>query len=506
MTKKKTFSRVLACALATMMALVCLAVPAFAAPAEEHPDATMVPTVTVTEVGSKAFYKIDSGVVIYADRDDGSGWTAVPSAYITGSSYNKDNVAYGAYVVGGDEVVFVPLSECFEVDGSYKYSHATKDSATVSEDVDTATNEDPTMGTDFYLRVENGIDPDGPSRDEVVPAGTADERVSYEITVRTKSAYQLNATVPMYVCMYGYRGTGTVVTPTSDAYKIQNYSTVNMDSLATIVDVVKLTQYTQILDTEHSDEELAAIAFNPESGEYIYWYSTPDEEEISKVESEGYIYNGDIADEHLNASGECYVIYIDDTWHFKAAGVLDGESFREEVTGVDENHALAEDFIYGDWNFGKMPQVGDNVEGGKDEGLAIKVTELQAVPATWRMVPTSTAIDGLKRGELAMSIAPKSAIADASAIDLAECSAPVDITERGWFLGAPEVNAEGTVDEAAATELPIITSARMAGGNVNPSGCTSVVRVIYTVTPMFDIDDGQTSTVITDAVNSNQAA
>ena len=160
MTKTKSFSHIIACMLAVVMVLSCLCVPAFAAP---HPEDGMLPTKEVTPVGTKSFYKIDieNGIVIYADTDDGTGWTAVPSAYITGSSYNEGNIPYGAYIVDGDEVVFVPLSECHQTEsGDYEYYHGTKDSATVSEDVDTATNEDPTMGTDFYLHVENGIDPD----------------------------------------------------------------------------------------------------------------------------------------------------------------------------------------------------------------------------------------------------------------------------------------------------------------------------------------------------------
>lgn len=503
MTKTKSFSHIIACMLAVVMVLSCLCVPAFAAP---HPDEGMLPTKEVTPVGTKSFYKIDGDVVVYSDIDDGSGWTAVPSAYITGSSYNKGNVAYGAYIVGGDEVIFVPLSECHETEsGDYEYYHGTKDSATVSEDVDTATNEDPTMGTDFYLHVENGIDPDGPSKEDQVIGGTDDPRVSYEFTIRTKSAYQLNATVPMYVCMYGYRGTGTVVTPSSDAYKLKNYSTVNMSDNATIVDIVKLTKYAQILDTEHSDENIVAIAYNPKDGKYIWWYSMPEDADFEAKEAEGWIVNRDVTDKKLNASGECYVICIDDAWDFKASGVLEDVTLRQTVDRVDEDHPLSENLVFGEWDFGKTPIVGDSIEGGENEGLAIKVTELQAVPATWRIVPVSTGISDIRRGELAMSIAPTKAIEDASAIDLAKCSAPIDITERGWFMDAPEIGADGeTVD--VPTELPLITSARMAGGNVNPAGCTSVVRVIYTVTPMFSINDGQTGTVGADAVTSNRAA
>ncbi len=109
------------------------------------------------------------------------------------------DVDYGAYFVGADEVVFVPLSECrAEDDGTYTYHHGTKDGATVSEDVDTATNADPSMGTNFYVNIKNGLDPDGSTSEEVVPGKTDDGRVEYEVTIATKATYQLKATVPSH--------------------------------------------------------------------------------------------------------------------------------------------------------------------------------------------------------------------------------------------------------------------------------------------------------------------
>ena len=517
MAMKKRFQRILACAMSLALAISCVSVSAFAMDdmeepnpvITEHPDDTMSPTKVVTPIGNKAFYKIDGDAVIYADRDDGTGWTAVPSSYIKGSSYNVGDVDYGMYVVNTTEVRFVALSECHdEGDGTYTFYHGTKDSATVSSDVDTVTNEDPTMGTQFYINIENGIDPDGPDREEVVTGqATADPRVEYDVTVSTKTNYQLNATIPMYVCMYGFRGTGDVVTPTSDAYQMKNYSTINENSKATIVDITKLTHYARIYDENHSDEKLFSIAYDAGTGEYTYWYSNPafmeDGVTPNPEWTEPAVYL-ELTDKNINASGEVYVIYIDDAWDFKAAGVLVGDTYRESVTAIDPAHPLAADLVYGEFNFGTEFSVGTAVEGGKTEGLAIKVTELQAQPATWRLVPMSTSSSEMKRGELAMSIAPKSAISDASAIDLSTCSATVDITERGWFLGAPTVDEEGTV--TAETILPMVTNAQMAGGNVNAAGCTSVVKVNYTVTPMFSIDDGETGTVSGDAITSNRAA
>ena len=44
----------------------------------------------------------------------------------------------------------------------------------------------------------------------------------------------------------------------------------------------------------------------------------------------------------------------------------------------------------------------------------------------------------------------------------------------------------------------------MAGGNVNDAGCTSVVKVNYTLTPVFQTGDGETSTDIGNVVESNR--
>ena len=208
------------------------------------------------------------------------------------------------------------------------------------------------------------------------------------------------------------------------------------------------------------------------------------------------------ADEHINASGECYVIFIDGKWDFKAAGTLDGDALRETVKGIDGNHQLKEDFVITDGatscNFGKKFDVGTSMtDNSKREGLALKVSELQAEPATWRVVPMSTS--ALKRGEIAMSIAPDSAVYNASAIDLAKCSAPLDITENGWFLAAPtEVTKTGAAADAvthdAAKALPLIVNAKIAGSNVNDAGCTPVVRVTYSIIPMFETGDTQTAT------------
>ena len=510
----KKFHRMLAGVLGVALAFSCMSLPAFALDDMTEPNpgsigshedgsVTMDSVKVVTPIGSKAFYKIENGIVIYADRDDGTGFEAIPSASLQGSEFNKDNVAYGMYVVNQSEVQFVALSDCRDMkDGTYQFLHGTKDGASVSNNVDTATNKDPTMATQFFVHVENGVDPDGPSTEETLVPGTDDPRVEYEITVSTKTSYQMRATVPMYVCMYGFRGDGSIVTPTKDAYQLKNYSTVNEGAKASIVDITKLTHYARIYDENHTNDELTAIAYNTADGSYRYWYG---KNPATGNLGNSWIVNMDIADQHLNASGEVYAIYIDGAWDFKAAGVLDGDTLRQTVTAIDSLHPLNQSFVYTTnngttYDFGRSFPVGQIMEGGKDRGMALKVTGLQAKPATWKLVDLGTS--AIKRGELAMSLAPASAISNASAIDLSACSAEADITERGWFMDAPAVEADGSVKNP--TQLPMITSARMAGGNVNDAGCTPVVKVVYTLSPMINIGDGQTESVGANAVASNR--
>lgn len=92
-----------------------------------------------------------------------------------------------------------------------------------------------------------------------------------------------------------------------------------------------------------------------------------------------------------------------------------------------------------------------------------------------------------------MTLAPEKASFDSSAIDLSECSAPLDISDRGWFLDAPKMNGE---EVEAPTILGLKTFAQMAGGNVNASGCTPVVKVTYTIIPILG-ETGLSEKVIT---------
>lgn len=529
----KSFKRVASAVLGMAMVASCMApITAFAAedfqqPADNssianHPnDETMLHSTPVYRIGNKSFYKVnDDGSVTYADQDT-AGFKAIPAAYIMGSPYNTVG-EYGIYTTtnksdGSKLEHFVKIADCQEANGKVNWNHGTADEAKVSDDtkangVDTATNEDPSMSTQFYIYLDNDteIPPETPPTEVEHPGvKTDDGRVEYDITVATVNHVNVKATVPLYVCMYGFRSTGNVVTPTKNAYQLRNYSTIDKNSRTYIADIAKVTHYSRIYDTDHSNDELFAIAYDDTTKSYTYWYSNP-ATQPGWTEPANYHQMG--ADEHINASGECYVIFIDGKWDFKAAGTLTGDELRETVKSIDANHQLAEDFVISDGetscNFGKKFDVGTSMtDNSKREGLALKVSELQAEPATWRVVPMSTS--ALKRGEIAMSIAPASAMYNASAIDLSKCSAPLDITENGWFIAGAakdKVSQSGAGTEAVkhddAPTLPLITNAKIAGSNVNDAGCTPVVRVTYSIIPMFETGDTQTATA--NGVNSNR--
>ena len=539
----KCYKRVASAVMGMAMAASCMApITAYAMEDTKQPtdntaianhpnNETMLHSTPVYRIGAKSFYKVnDDGSVVYADQD-AEGYTAVPAAYIAGSQYN-DGEEYGVYTTkkadGTFRMHYVKISDCQQTQGGVNWNHGTADEAKVSDDTkaegtDTATNEDPTMSTQFYIYLDNDteIPPETPpTEEEHKGVSTDDGRVEYDITVATVNHVNMKATVPLYVCMYGFRSTGNVVTPTKDAYQLRNYSTIDKNSRTYIADIVKVTHYSRIYDADHSNDELFSIAYDATSKTYTYWYSDPS---TTQGWQQPAIYKT-LADEHINASGECYVIYIDGEWDFKAAGTLTGDELRQTVKAIDQNHQLSQDFIIGDGdtqcNFGKAFAVGDSkTDNSKREGLAIKVSELQAEPATWRVVPMSNSAlkrgeiamsnSALKRGEIAMSIAPASAMYNASAIDLSTCSAPLDITENGWFIAGAEkakVAQDGAGTDAVkhddAPALPLITTAKIAGSNVNDAGCTPVVRVTYSIIPMFETGDTQTATA--GGVSSNR--
>ena len=253
----KCYKRVASAVMGMAMAASCMApITAYAMEDTKQPtdntaianhpnNETMLHSTPVYRIGAKSFYKVnDDGSVVYADQD-AEGYTAVPAAYIAGSQYN-DGEEYGVYTTkkadGTFQMHYVKISDCQQTQGGVNWNHGTADEAKVSDDTkaegtDTATNEDPTMSTQFYIYLDNDteIPPETPpTEEEHKGVSTDDGRVEYDITVATVNHVNMKATVPLYVCMYGFRSTGNVVTPTKDAYQLRNYSTIDKTAAPTL--------------------------------------------------------------------------------------------------------------------------------------------------------------------------------------------------------------------------------------------------------------------------------
>ena len=193
----KSYKRVASAVLGMAMAASCMApITAFAAEDFQQPtdntvianhpnDETMLHSTPVYRIGTKSFYKVnDDGSVTYADQDT-AGFKAIPAAYIMGSSYNKVG-EYGIYTTtksdGTKQEHFVKISDCQEANGKVNWNHGTADEAKVSDDtkangVDTATNEDPTMSTQFYIYLDNDseIPAETPPTEEEHPGVATDD-------------------------------------------------------------------------------------------------------------------------------------------------------------------------------------------------------------------------------------------------------------------------------------------------------------------------------------------
>ena len=479
MKMKNLSLKVVSCALVFIMALGISPITTFAyedtaATSISHDLGVMQPNVDVYPIGTHSYYKTDGEGILFADKIE-DGYEPVPSHYINGSPYN-DGQTYGIYVTADGKVHFVSLDECELVNGHYKYVHGTSDGATISREEDSTKEGDNEIGTQFFINIEDGMDFDGLITETNVTSNSTDPRVSYKIVVAQKETYQIKATVPMYVCMYGFRGTGNIITPSEDAYGILNYSTKKYGTEKSIQEIVMSVKMAQIYDENHSNEKLYAIAYKEGEG-YTYWYSEP-EAEITGFDSYHIL-----TDQNINASGEWYVIYLSqiNMWCFTPSGSLDGDVFSETVDKISEMFPLESDFTDGNVNFGTVFSVGDSAknENAGTEGLPLQVTGIQGVPETWTLKAADE--QDLDKGELIMKIKPGAALYNDSALDLASCSAKTDITDRGWFIAAPTVQY-GTVKTPA--ELSLLVSARMAGSNLNDAGCTPVVRVNYTLTPI----------------------
>lgn len=471
--------------IALILATVFMFVRAFAdtVPTDVHAAMEMDDAVEVFEIGEHSFYKIsdDGKEIYYADRDDGANWKSVPSMYITGSSYNTSGEDYGMYIYNGN-VYVVSLQHCeFDIpDDAWYFDHGHEKNATISVPVDSATNDKPTLSVGVNAYSSVGIHNDSKQEETMYSLDSAYRNVSYEVYVTESNNYQLKATVPMYICMFGYSGNGSVITPNSDAYKITNYSTVTENEKASISHITRLIKYTPIYDDDNANMKVVAVSYDETTGLYKFYStlpaSAPTDVEYTTVEAF-------FPELTIRANGNMSVVYTGTEWLFERTRNLKNGIQYDDVDEVTTDIPLEDDLTVHGRNFGKsflVGSVGSVETEPKTKGLAVQISEVQAKASSWRPVEKST--EELKAGEIVISISPTANVKDKSALDLSTASSCIDVSDRGWNMDRPTV-VNGVV--TAATEFPIKTFAAIAGDNMNPEGCSPVVNICYKISPKF---------------------
>jgi hypothetical protein len=308
--------------------------------------------------------------------------------------------------------------------------------------------------TQFYINIDKDatsgkVEITEPS---IEPGNDDGEVCHYYIERKVTKESKISATVPLYVCMYGYGGDGRVVTPGTDAYQITNESTYSVSEEVTLINpcypVTKIIPYGDYTVDEQSEKS---------KGEQYENYITKELElpyNVDLVSSEyGYYTKGGTktavelakCSKHSELAEDCENT---SEYYYQDPEAMDSNNYETVVESTSQKRG---------------PQ-----------GLPLNIASIQTEINTWALKPVTTANE-LKAGELAMTI---------NSLDLSKVSAAkdskLDITSLNWTVDAPTVT-DGNAGDEGKLSLPI--QAQIAGGNVNEEGCVPVVKVTYTVTP-----------------------
>lgn len=439
-------------------------------------------------------------------------------------------------VMSGSMTAFA--SETHDADGD---EHGTTEEALIGDEGEFADEGNNVTGsTQFYLN----IDKDANHTDDTVTVKDVEISKSYDVDVchydieyTTQLESHIRATVPLYVCMYAYGGTGEVVTPDEDAYAIENESTYTDKKW-----VSRITPYYAVTPILSYDGFTASETFEKATARYIdvnisylaNKYGTTDKEtlkqdlldddEFTRDLYEQYIsdfknkeYNGKVHDEDFESglygiycyndkytliplsecsrhsdndnsdnNAGCYYIKGDDVTHAKT---YTGYVFTPE----DEN--FSEEFAYYGSTYGY-----DVGYAANNKALALNVPTVRT-EASWTLEPMSTGT--LQARQLSMSVngLDLSDVNNANSFGEAHT---LDITGLKWVVPAFEAE-EKSSDSAyyddegfdkvtpdvlktpGKLNLPI--QAAIAGGNLNEEGCAPVVKVTYMLSPAYNLID-----------------
>jgi hypothetical protein len=309
--------------------------------------------------------------------------------------------------------------------------------------------------TQFYIN----IDKDKTSGEVTITEpsivdGDGEEICHYYKETKVIKKSTIKATVPLYVCMYGYGGDGRVVTPGEDSYQIKNESTYSISKEISkayacykVYPIPTEGEYKEEITKENEETTLTDKKIEEEYKKFLKDNLKIDEDDAANASQQYGYYKKD---------NNYTVIELANCIKHSAAN-RSGDNCDSEYFYQDTSTDVKD----------KLKKEGNETTVVEDTPLPLNIASIETEIKTWALKPVTDANE-LKAGELAMTI---------NGLDLSEVSnatgSKLDITGRKWTVPAGKDNNY--------LSLPI--QAQIAGGNVNEDGCVPVVKVTYTITP-----------------------
>jgi hypothetical protein len=376
--------------------------------------------------------------------------------------------------------------------------HGESDKALVSDDSYFDKDGNNVAGaTQFYINIDKDGDNDRSEivfAPELVPVSVSSEiYCHYDIEWTVSRSSYISATVPLYVCMYGYGGSGNVITPSADKYSIKNESTYSdtkvLDSIIPYYIVTPILSQDDYVTDETREEYIEKLK---ESEAYKNENDADKKANMIKQVTDKDVYEGYIA-------GLKTLLGEDNIGNDEMSGdygyyTVDKKSYTIVKLSKCSKHDSADsDCSNKDGYYIQGQGLDENtkVKGsdGKEYYKGYVLTAAQEGTYLPLNVPTirTTASWALKSEDSIGSLKAKQLFMSINGLDLSEVNNSksfgeahtLNIKDLNWVVpAATDSNNPGTLN------LPI--KAAIAGGNVNDEGCVPVVRVTYLVSPAYD--------------------
>jgi hypothetical protein len=338
---------------------------------------------------------------------------------------------------------------------------------------------DKTSGqTQFYLKVDKDATKGTVSIVTSTTVPGSGDVCHYIIDWNTERKANLSVTVPLYVCMYGYGGDGSVVVPDEKAYAMENES--KYSETKTVKDIEACYLVNQI-DTYAEYYEKTYQATLEAQGKQEDKLSDEEKNALSEAVKvdlattyPAYLAELNITEDKVNSGA--YGYYIDGNTKTSVEyskcvkHINDDCKDKDDKSNIDKYYyKVSKDSITdADGKFYKATGDDKTSESVSSGDLDVNVPTIEVETSTWK-IGSADAINELQKEQIAMTINDLDLFQVYDADDQ-----KLDIKDLGWVIPG-----DGLL------QLPI--TAAIAGGSVNDDvNCVPVVRVIYTVAPAYD--------------------